>query len=179
MPGFLIWKMVVRLLFMKVNDQIVSNNKTDTKRITQGCIAIDEKNHLPILPVVDTSWLARPENFDDVLVTGPVLMANGQLMIQDELANDKRHPRTCVCTTRNGNLILITVDGRNEQAEGMTLFELAQFTQAMKCRDAINLDGGGSTTMWILDRGIINHPSDNKKFDALGERKVANAILIH
>ncbi|MCK4879516.1 MAG: phosphodiester glycosidase family protein, partial [Bacteroidales bacterium] len=41
------------------------------------------------------------------------------------------------------------------------------------CIDAINLDGGGSTTMWTKDNGVVNRPSDKR-----GERPVANAILI-
>jgi exopolysaccharide biosynthesis protein len=45
------------------------------------------------------------------------------------------------------------------------------------CRDALNLDGGGSSTM-VFDGNIVNHPSDNKKFDHQGERVVANAIVV-
>ncbi|MCR5710669.1 MAG: phosphodiester glycosidase family protein, partial [Bacteroidales bacterium] len=48
---------------------------------------------------------------------------------------------------------------------------------ALGCRDAINLDGGGSTTMVVSGR-IVNHPCDNRKFDPAGERSVANAICI-
>ncbi|MEO7044201.1 MAG: phosphodiester glycosidase family protein, partial [Ferruginibacter sp.] len=59
--------------------------------------------------------------------------------------------------------------------------EFAKLFKALKCVSAINFDGGGSTTMWVNgepDNGIISHPTDNKKYDHLGERKVANAILI-
>jgi len=55
--------------------------------------------------------------------------------------------------------------------------ELQQIMAALGCRDAINLDGGGSTTMVVRD-AVINHPSDNGQFDADGERRVANAIVI-
>ena len=47
--------------------------------------------------------------------------------------------------------------------------------------DAINLDGGGSTTLWITnykDNGVVNFPTDNKKWDHEGERKVANVVLL-
>jgi exopolysaccharide biosynthesis protein len=43
----------------------------------------------------------------------------------------------------------------------------------LKCTDAINLDGGGSTTMWLKNKGIVNHPSDRE-----GERPVSDAFLI-
>jgi exopolysaccharide biosynthesis protein len=75
--------------------------------------------------------------------------------------------------------LLITIDGRNEEAQGMTLYELSRLMKALKCEDAINLDGGGSTTMWIAKKGVVNHPSDNKIFDAQGERNIANVLLVH
>ena len=46
------------------------------------------------------------------------------------------------------------------------------------CTEAINLDGGGSSTMYIKDEGVINFPSDNKQHDHEGERPVSNAILV-
>ena len=55
----------------------------------------------------------------------------------------------------------------------MNLLELQSFLIAQKCQRAINLDGGGSTTMWIKEKGVVNYPSD-----IFGERKVANAFLI-
>ena len=140
---------------------------------------VDEKDRLSILPSVDTAWLTRPGNYDDVLVTGPRLVYQGKLKIASDLQKDVRHPRTCICTRRNRQVLLITVNGRNKQAEGMTLFELAQSMKALKCRNAINLDGGGSTTMWIASKGVVNHPMYNKVFDAEEERKVANVLRVH
>jgi exopolysaccharide biosynthesis protein len=46
------------------------------------------------------------------------------------------------------------------------------------CSSAINLDGGGSSTMYIKDSGVVNYPSDNNQHDHEGERPVSNAILI-
>jgi exopolysaccharide biosynthesis protein len=73
------------------------------------------------------------------------------------------------------------VDGRTAESHGMTLPELAEFLKILKCKNALNLDGGGSTTMWIQGQpegGIVNMPCDNRRFDHLGERSVANAIVI-
>jgi exopolysaccharide biosynthesis protein len=70
-------------------------------------------------------------------------------------------------------LMFITIDGRQKQAEGMNLYELQDFLLSIGCIDAINLDGGGSTTMWTRKDGVVNFPSDNN-----GERPVANALLI-
>jgi exopolysaccharide biosynthesis protein len=55
----------------------------------------------------------------------------------------------------------------------MSLPEVQSFLQDLGCIDAINLDGGGSTTLWINGKGVVNFPSDST-----GERPVANAILI-
>ena len=65
-----------------------------------------------------------------------------------------------------------------KQLAGMSLFELGVFLRSLKCQQAINLDGGGSTTMWIKSQGVVNYPSDNQRFDHSGERKVANVIVI-
>jgi exopolysaccharide biosynthesis protein len=49
------------------------------------------------------------------------------------------------------------------------------------CTSSINFDGGGSTTLWVSgfpDGGVINYPTDNKKWDHEGQRKVANVVLI-
>ncbi len=93
-------------------------------------------------------------------------------------AADKRHPRTAAGTTDKGGMVLLTVDGRSSKAAGMTLLELALVMQALGCETAMNLDGGGSTTMWIRTFGVVNHPSDNSRFDHLGERPVTDAICV-
>ena len=56
--------------------------------------------------------------------------------------------------------------------------ELAQLLWALDCVDALNLDGGGSTTMWLESGGVVNFPCDNRRFDHAGERTVANAVLV-
>lgn len=85
----------------------------------------------------------------------------------------ERHPRTAVGfnadTTR---FYMVTVDGRQESSVGMTLTELAEVMKAMGVWTALNLDGGGSTTM-VVDGRVVNSPSDRT-----GERTVANALLL-
>ena len=93
--------------------------------------------------------------------------------------NTNRHPRTAIGIQSDGDLIMVTVDGRNAMAQGMSIPELSQLMRALDCIDAMNMDGGGSTSMWIKDMpedGIVNYPSDNGKFDHQGQRTVANII---
>jgi exopolysaccharide biosynthesis protein len=91
--------------------------------------------------------------------------------------NKSRHPRSAIALTKNNRILLVTIDGRHENSAGMSLFELRKLLGWLKATDAINLDGGGSTTLWVKNK-VVNYPSDNKKWDHEGERKVANVILL-
>ena len=115
---------------------------------------------------------------EDVVTTGPVLLAGGEAepVVKDKF-NTNRHPRTAVGRRADGTVLLVVADGRNQEAAGLSMIELQQVMAALGCRDAINLDGGGSTAM-VVRGAIVNHPSDNRKFDAAGERSVANAIIV-
>lgn len=88
-----------------------------------------------------------------------------------------RHPRTAIAKTEDNHILLITVDGRREGvSEGMTARELTIFIKNwLKPQYALNLDGGGSTTMCVKGQGdassnVVNYPCDNGKFDHDGER---------
>lgn len=95
-----------------------------------------------------------------------------------------RHPRTAIAKTDNNHVLLITVDGRARQSAGMSAKELTEFIKTwFDPREALNLDGGGSTTMWLKDSkesstGVINYPTDNKKHDHYGQRKIRSIIAI-
>ena len=116
---------------------------------------------------------------EDVMLTGPLLIKDKQYL---PLASDAftvgRNPRTAVGITDKGRILLITVDGRSGNSAGMSLPELAKIMRWLHCPDGVNLDGGGSTTLWVKNQGVINYPSDNKKWDHEGQRKVANVVLL-
>ena len=115
---------------------------------------------------------------EDIVTTGPLLLIGGQTepVVADKF-NTTRHPRTAVGRRPDGTVLLVVADGRNAQAAGLSMSELQQVMAALGCRDAVNLDGGGSTTMVVRGQ-VVNHPSDNKQFDPAGERVVANAIVV-
>lgn len=86
---------------------------------------------------------------------------------------EARHPRSAVGFSGDSStLYLVTVDGRSRTSVGMTLVELASAMSELGAREALNFDGGGSTTMLVLGR-IVNTPSD-----AAGEREVGDALLL-
>ncbi len=114
---------------------------------------------------------------DQVIGGGPRLVREGKVSVERESGRigdsfvQARHPRTAI-GYRGRKLYLVTVDGRQPgHSIGMTLPELAQAMLDLGCTDAVNMDGGGSTTLWA--RGaIINRPSDGR------ERAVANGLLV-
>ena len=133
--------------------------------------------------------LPARERLLEALGGGPRILRDGRISIEYEEERlsrsfaEERHPRTAVGYSQNGQvLFLVVVDGRQPgYSVGMTLGELADFMR-MRLADfsmahenayqALNLDGGGSTTMVVEDE-IVNSPSDQT-----GERPVANVLLI-
>ena len=95
-----------------------------------------------------------------------------------------RHPRTAVALTRSNRLLLITVDGRSVNSAGMSAKELTELLVTwFNPRYALNMDGGGSTTMYIKGSGesltdVVNYPTDNKRYDHYGQRRVSSHIIV-
>jgi exopolysaccharide biosynthesis protein len=147
-----------------------------------GSVLIKEGSELLISKSMPYQWYNDHPEYEDVLVTGPLLIENAALkkLPETSLVTTK-HPRTAIGKKNNKRILLITLDGRTKDAAGMTLNELAALMISLKCRDAVNLDGGGSTTMWINGKpfnGIVNMPCDNKQFDHYGERSVSDILII-
>ncbi len=142
-------------------------------RILNGAMVL-QKNHIfGIESARSEQFYEESENESFVMVSGPLLLKDSiPQKLPDMSFTYTRHPRTCAGITHEA-IILITIDGRSDMASGMSLPEVQELLLALGCLDAINLDGGGSTTMWIKEKGIVNIPSDKT-----GERPVANALLI-
>jgi len=117
-----------------------------------------------------------------ILRDGVVSVENAEERLGGSFAAD-RHPRTAIGYSQDGrSLFLVVVDGRQPgYSVGMSLEELASFMRTRLSRftearenayQALNLDGGGSTTM-VVRQQVVNSPSDQT-----GERPVANALLL-
>lgn len=112
---------------------------------------------------VDLTIKTIPEwnNVKHIISGGPYLVKNGEVFVdmtaQKLGAIGGRNPRTAVGYTSDNNLILLTADGREGSSIGMTLMELARFMQSLGCIGAINLDGGGSTVMYV-NGSVVNKP---------------------
>ncbi len=141
--------------------------------ILNGAIVIKKDGNISIKKNRKEKFFIKSKNEQFVLVAGPILVENGKRkkLPQTSFVSD-RHPRTCLCITKD-EVKLVVVDGRRSDADGMPLSTLQELVKKMKCRDAINFDGGGSSTLWSKSCGILNNPSDWN-----GERKIANALLL-
>lgn len=165
--------------YLRVNGETIDDLPTQEHDLLRGALMIDPDGRLHIEYAQPNETYNGNSSAPTVLVTGPMLMLNGQAEpLLDKAFNNDRHPRTCACIVRKNKVLFVTVDGRNEAAAGMSLHELTSLLQTLGCKTAINLDGGGSTTMWLQASGVVNYPSDNKQFDHAGERACANALIV-
>lgn len=106
---------------------------------------------------------------DGVNVAGDAATVEGTISRNAEV----RHPRSAIAISRDRKTLwLYVVDGRSTASVGMTLVEMADALRALGAYQAMNFDGGGSTTM-VIEGTVVNVPSD-----PTGEREVGNAILV-
>ncbi len=168
--------------YLKVNNKVIDRTRNKKSEVMEGAFIIKKDGKIIIEPVQEEQFYDTNQDYASILVTGPLLLLNGAKQpLEDNAFNNNRHPRTCACVQKGGRVLLLTVDGRAAEAQGMSIPELQDLMIAMKCKDAINMDGGGSTTMWLYnepENGVVNMPCDDKVFDRYGERRVANVILI-
>ncbi len=110
-----------------------------------------------------------------IISGGPYLVKNGEVFVdmtaQKLQAIGGRNPRSAIGYTADNNIILVAVDGREGSSIGMTLMELANFMQSIGCIGAINLDGGGSTVMYVNGK-VVNNPQ------TVGGIPLSNAIVL-
>ena len=92
-------------------------------------------------------------------------------------------PRTAIVATADGKLVVLVCDGRNKRgSKGFTLPELADKLISLGCTEAVNLDGGGSSTFVGREGKVLNMPSDTEGTDPAGaaivERRIPTAVVI-
>ncbi|HAY22482.1 MAG TPA: hypothetical protein DCY27_10030 [Desulfobacterales bacterium] len=107
---------------------------------------------------------------------GPMLVQGGVVRVANEGflpdITQGRAPRTAVGLVDERTVLFVVAEGRSLEDAGLTLEQMAAFMVSRGCRSAMNLDGGGSSAMWVEGRGIINQMSDGR------ERSVKNALMI-
>ena len=110
-----------------------------------------------------------------IISGGPYLVKDGEVYVdmtaQKLQSIGGRNPRSAIGYTSDRNIILVAVDGREGSSIGMTLMELANFMKSAGCIGAINLDGGGSTVMYVKGK-VVNKPQ------MTGGIPLSNAIIL-
>src|SRR5699024_3012959 len=157
-------------VFFKKDGEIINYTRDgfDSFRENSG-FAVTKAGNVSVVKRPTAGW--ETTEAENLLVSGPLLVYDGEVVSQlPENFNSTRHPRTAVCVTENNHLLATVVDGRSTKARGMTTEELALVMKVLDCEEAMNMDGGGSSTAWAKNHGEVNYPSDNGQFDHKGER---------
>ena len=175
--------------YLRIDGRQVGENtpaKTDSvnrKYYQHATLALHDGR--PRLAVPDSNRLWEDGLQDsNIMTAGPMLLRRGNLVPQrdDRTFVTNRHNRTALGLKPDGTTLLVVADGRfKHQAEGLSIPELELVMRWLGCTEAINLDGGGSSTMYVQGKphdGVVNYPSDNHQHDHEGQRPVSNAILV-
>ncbi len=108
---------------------------------------------------------------------GPGLIEDGTISVDanDEVGRAKAsNPRTAIGLIDSNHFVFVVSDGRTDESEGLSLYELATFMQSFGVKEAYNLDGGGSSTMYFNGE-VVNNPTSNGK---IKERGVSDIVYI-
>lgn len=150
---------------------------------------------MTFMPAPPTSHTAGGRRWQpyNAIGGGPMLVHGGRNVAEENywkeifdcggLQGLARHPRTAIGATEDGKLVIVVCDGRNKRGSaGMTLPELADKMISLGCVEAINLDGGSSSTFVGREGRVLNMPSDTPGTTAqdvaLRERSVPTAVII-
>lgn len=120
---------------------------------------------------------ARRWKVKEAVGGGPVLVQDGQIHVtvnEERMGGVKNfHPRSAIGYRADGKVVLLVVEGRNKGvAEGATLEQLAKIFTDLHCVEALNLDGGGSSALYV------NHLNTIKPSDKTGQRPVPAVLVI-
>ena len=181
--------------FVKLNGKQISATADFEKERVDGLVCLGKKK-----VVIDHCKAGEErtyaKRYKNILASGPVLIDEGKQVDHDAYTKGmvdnaggkpvgafytytQRHPRTAMGADKKGNVYLIVVDGRSAgNAEGVTIAEFTKICAWLGMRDAINLDGGGSSSMWTAEEGTVSYPCRNKKFDHAGERRVSSCMVV-
>ncbi len=166
--------------YLKEGDSVVGSTTEQefSIRVT-GAIRTTRKGKVKLLPWSEETEKHYKKKRGSIMASGPLMLHKGHYSDWSNCDEDfikTKHPRSAIAITSDRRVLLITVDGRSQgNAVGVSIPELAHLVKVLGGKDALNLDGGGSTMLY-LDGEILNHPCDNQQFDHHGERSIPNFI---
>ena len=140
-----------------------------------GTLSAATLSSLTVGQTVRMSWTFGWPGITDAIGGSPILVDDGALAVTSGCNTTfcGKNPRTAIGIKATGEIMLVVIDGRKARySVGMTTFQEAVFMKKHGAVWALNLDGGGSSTMWIKGTGVVNRPSDGT------ERAVSSAVLV-
>ena len=169
--------------FVLLDKKVVGRTTTEELMRTNGIVAFRDKKgrKRDIFPCDTTQYPDVARHYRSALAAGPVLIDNGKTVeyTSGDSFYTRRHPRTLIGKRADGTVVMAVIDGRFKgQGDGATIAETAYIARQLDLTEALNLDGGGSSTLWTAKEGVLNHPYDNRRFDHEGERGVPNCIVV-
>ena len=150
----------------------------DTASDNQEDLVIYEDGSFEIINETDvTAQELLSNGAVQILSFGPGLVINGEISVteDEEVGKAKAsNPRTAIGIIDENHYVFVVSDGRTDQSEGLSLYELASFMEQLGVETAYNLDGGGSSTMYFNSE-IINNPTSG---GSIKERSVSDIVYI-
>lgn len=165
--------------FLKIDGAVASQGANNRSATFASVAFVFTSDAADIKPVGGNEG-ARSLEDENAMVCGPLLIDNGKYctLALTSTHNTESHPRTAVAVTESGHILLVTIDGRFPgKAVGMPTPLMQEFFTILGARSVLNLDGGGSTTMYVKGKGVVNHGSDGT-WDTPKERAVNSIIYL-
>ncbi|MBR2240589.1 MAG: phosphodiester glycosidase family protein [Clostridia bacterium] len=150
---------------------IASKNQEDLVIYENGSFEIINESE------VDVNTLLEKGAYN-ILSFGPALIENEKVMVSQNEEVGKAmasNPRTAIGIIDDLHYVFVVSDGRTNESEGLSLYELAEFMQTIGTKTAYNLDGGGSSTIYFNGK-VINNPTTNG--NKISERGVSDIVYI-
>lgn len=140
-------------------------DKNDLPQFSLGGVPLLLKNGVP----VTTTELGPVLKLKPKQASSPGIQFRSHINMQ--------HARAGICKTKKGDHLLVMVEGRQKQAEGLRMAQFGRFLKSLGCEEALNLDGGGTADLVTKDKQA-HFVTSVTSSDPKGKRPVATAIVI-
>ncbi len=184
----------INTVYLRIGDMVLARTRHYEMYRANGVLALSNPSGTDILIAYSdtTQYESVAGSYDSVMAAGPILLNEGEIRVLPPhvhdpvikksgdygLVYDQRHPRSVIGIDDEGYIYMVVIDGRfKRKAHGTTMWETARICKLLGMSVAINLDGGGSSTLWAREAGILNHPCRNRIYNRRGERRIPSAIV--